>query len=87
MIHGLDTGFLVAAEVGEHAAHADARATLAHVLAAGDVIAIAPSQPGDALPYRVPNQERGDGTTGGRSRNVSPLDAAQRTPRETPRDR
>jgi predicted nucleic acid-binding protein len=29
MIHGLDTGFLVAAEVREHGAHADARATLA----------------------------------------------------------
>lgn len=42
MIHGLDTGFLVAAEVREHAAHADARATLVKVLAAGDVIAIAP---------------------------------------------
>ena len=42
MIHGLDTGFLVAAEVREHAAHADARATLAHVLSAGDFIAIAP---------------------------------------------
>jgi hypothetical protein len=32
MIHGLDTGFLVAAEVREHAAHADARATLVQVL-------------------------------------------------------
>ena len=42
MIHGLDTGFLVAAEVREHAAHADARATLAQVLSAGDLIAIAP---------------------------------------------
>ena len=42
MIHGLDTGFLVAAEVREHAAHVDARATLAQVLSAGDVIAIAP---------------------------------------------
>ncbi len=42
MIHGLDTGFLVAAEVREHVAHADARATLAQVLSAGDVIAIAP---------------------------------------------
>ncbi len=42
MIHGLDTGFLVAAEVREHAAHADARATLAQVLSAGDFIAIAP---------------------------------------------
>ncbi len=42
MIHGLDTGFLVAAEVREHGAHADARATLAQVISAGDVIAIAP---------------------------------------------
>ena len=42
MIHGLDTGFLVAAEVREHAAHADARATLAQVLSAGGVIAVAP---------------------------------------------
>jgi predicted nucleic acid-binding protein len=42
MIHGLDTGFLVAAEVREHAAHGDARATLAQVLSAGDVIAVAP---------------------------------------------
>jgi predicted nucleic acid-binding protein len=42
MIHGLDTGFLVAAEVREHAAHADARARLAQVLSAGDNIAIAP---------------------------------------------
>jgi predicted nucleic acid-binding protein len=42
MIHGLDTGFLVAAEVREHAAHADARATLAQVVSAGDLIAIAP---------------------------------------------
>jgi predicted nucleic acid-binding protein len=42
MIHGLDTGFLVAAEVIEHAEHAAARVTLAQVLAAGDVIAIAP---------------------------------------------
>ena len=42
MIHGLDTGFLVAAEVREHAAHANARAMLAQVLSAGDVIAIAP---------------------------------------------
>jgi predicted nucleic acid-binding protein len=42
MIHGLDAGFLVAAEVREHAAHAGARSTLAQVLSAGDVIAIAP---------------------------------------------
>ena|SRR5687767_982795 len=42
MIHGLDTGFLVAAEVTEHAEHTDARATLARLLGAGDQIAIAP---------------------------------------------
>ena len=42
MIHGLDTGFLVAAEVKEHAEHDDVRVTLARVLAPGDVIAIAP---------------------------------------------
>ncbi len=42
MIHGLDTGFLVAAEVREHAEHAGARVTLTQLLSAGDVIAIAP---------------------------------------------
>jgi predicted nucleic acid-binding protein len=42
MIHGLDTGFLVAGEIREHAAHTDARAKLAQVVSAGDVIAIAP---------------------------------------------
>ena len=42
MIHGLDTGFLVAAEVREHAEHAVLRVTLTQVLSAGDVIAIAP---------------------------------------------
>jgi predicted nucleic acid-binding protein len=42
MIHGLDTGFLVAAEIKEHAEHATARATIARLLAAGDQIAIAP---------------------------------------------
>ncbi|HEV2970921.1 MAG TPA: hypothetical protein VGY55_13195 [Pirellulales bacterium] len=42
MIHGLDTGFLVAAEVIEHAAHSDARAILARLIGAGDLIAIAP---------------------------------------------
>ena len=41
MIHGLDTGFLVAAEVLEHADHVAARSTLAQVVAAGDSIAIA----------------------------------------------
>ena len=42
MIHGLDTGFLVAAEVTEHVKHAGARDTLARLLSAGDFIAIAP---------------------------------------------
>jgi predicted nucleic acid-binding protein len=42
MIHGLDTGFLVAAEVREHAEHAAARDTLEKLLAQGDRIAIAP---------------------------------------------
>jgi predicted nucleic acid-binding protein len=42
MRHGLDTGFLVAAEVTEHADHADVRSTLARLLGAGDQIAIAP---------------------------------------------
>jgi predicted nucleic acid-binding protein len=42
MIHGLDTGFLVAAEVAEHAEHTDARATLARLLGAGDRIGLAP---------------------------------------------
>ena len=42
MIHGLDTGFLVAAEVVEHADHAAARHILARLLATGDRIAITP---------------------------------------------
>ncbi len=42
MMHGLDTSFLVAAEVAEHADHAAARATLARLLASGDLIAVAP---------------------------------------------
>ncbi len=42
MKHGLDTGFLVAAEVAEHAEHADARATLSRLLGVSDQIAIAP---------------------------------------------
>jgi predicted nucleic acid-binding protein len=42
MKHGLDTGFLVAAEVKEHAEHTEARATLSRLLGAGDQIAIAP---------------------------------------------
>lgn len=42
MMNGLDTGFLVAAEVAEHFEHAPARAWLARLLGAGDRIAIAP---------------------------------------------
>jgi predicted nucleic acid-binding protein len=42
MIHGLDTGFLVATEVLEHADHVAARDVLARLLAAGDLIALAP---------------------------------------------
>jgi predicted nucleic acid-binding protein len=42
VIHGLDTGFLVAAEVSEHAEHSGARATLARLVSAGDLIAVAP---------------------------------------------
>jgi len=42
MIHGLDTGFLVAAAVAEHTDHAAARQALARLVAAGDRIAIAP---------------------------------------------
>lgn len=42
MIHGLDTGFLVAAEVTEHPRHAAARHTLSDLVAAGDRMALAP---------------------------------------------
>lgn len=42
MTHGLDTGFLVAAEVIEHAEHSAARQTLSRLLAGGDRIAMAP---------------------------------------------
>ena len=42
MIHGIDTGFLVAAEVAEHPSHAAARTKLAELIASGDTLAIAP---------------------------------------------
>ena len=42
MIHGLDTSFLVAAEMLEHAEYAAARQTIASLLTKGDQIAIAP---------------------------------------------
>jgi len=50
MMHGLDTGFLVAAEVTEHAEHTEARATLARLLGAGDRIAIAPQVLAEFIP-------------------------------------
>jgi predicted nucleic acid-binding protein len=42
MTHGLDTGFLVAAEVTEHADHKAARDSLRRLVSVGDLIAIAP---------------------------------------------
>jgi predicted nucleic acid-binding protein len=42
MIHGIDTGFLVSAEVAEHPGYTAARATLARLLAAGDRVALTP---------------------------------------------
>jgi predicted nucleic acid-binding protein len=42
MIHGLDTSFLVAAEMLEHAEHAAARQTIASLFARGDQLALAP---------------------------------------------
>jgi predicted nucleic acid-binding protein len=42
MKHGLDTGFLVAAEVAEHTEHTEAKSTLTRLLGAGDQIGIAP---------------------------------------------
>ena len=40
MIHGLDTGFLVATVLLEHVEHVAARDTVARLLATGDQIAI-----------------------------------------------
>ena len=42
MIHGMDTGFLVAAEVAEHPEFAAARGTLSGLLGKGDRLALAP---------------------------------------------
>lgn len=42
MNHGLDTSFLVAAEIVEHPEHSAARETISRLLANGDGIAIAP---------------------------------------------
>jgi predicted nucleic acid-binding protein len=41
MIHGLDTGFLVALELAEHADHAAARQLLATLISNGDLLAVA----------------------------------------------
>jgi predicted nucleic acid-binding protein len=40
--HGLDTSFLLAVEIVEHAQHADALRLLTELLAQGDRMAIAP---------------------------------------------
>jgi hypothetical protein len=42
MIHGLDTGFHLAAELAERPDHIATRGTLAKLMVAGDVVAIAP---------------------------------------------
>ena len=42
MIHGIDTGFLVSAEVVEHPDHVATRATLSRLLGGGDRVALAP---------------------------------------------
>jgi hypothetical protein len=42
MIHGLDTGILVAGELLEHADHVATRDYLAKLAAAGDFLALAP---------------------------------------------
>ena len=42
MIHGLDTGYLVAFEVAEHPSHMAARSRLSELIARGDTLAIAP---------------------------------------------
>lgn len=49
MLHGLDTGFLIAAEVVEHAEHIAARDMIARLLAASDRIAIAPQIPAEFI--------------------------------------
>ena len=42
MIHGFDTGFLVAVEVSDHPDHQPARSKLAAFAAAGDTLSLAP---------------------------------------------
>jgi predicted nucleic acid-binding protein len=40
--HGIDTSFLVAAELKEHTNHATARSLMAHLVSRGDHLALAP---------------------------------------------
>ena len=73
MIHGLDTGFLVAAEVREHAEHADARDTLARLLG-GRSHHNGPTSPGRVPPcrHRPPSfrtAARHDGSSAGPERD------------------
>lgn len=42
MIHGIDTGFLIAAEVAEHVKHAAARQTVSQFIANADRFALTP---------------------------------------------
>jgi hypothetical protein len=58
MTHGLDTGFLVAAEVTEHAEHAYARTTLARLLATGDLIALHRCSQNSSISSRIPAGSR-----------------------------
>jgi predicted nucleic acid-binding protein len=47
--HGIDTGFLVAAEVVEHVSHQSARTKMAAIVAAGDGFASAPQVLGEFI--------------------------------------
>ncbi len=42
MTHGIDTSFLIAVEIAEHAHHAEARRLLTELIAKGDRVAIVP---------------------------------------------
>lgn len=59
MTYGLDTGFLVAAEILEHADHLAARDLLARLLTANDRLAIAPQVLAEFL-HVVTDQRRFD---------------------------
>jgi predicted nucleic acid-binding protein len=68
MIHGLDTGFWVALEHAEHDENADARRTIASLLANGDTVALVPQIVAEFL--HVVTDPR---------RFVHPMDIAQAT--------